>query len=476
MIIVPSEKRFDWAHAPLVLFAIVTLNALVFFLYQAADQQKFVKALNVYLDTQLLSLEWPAYQRYLVSEGDSERTRWATQLYQHGDVVELSSGMIMDRGFQAYVHDLQRSELSIEQYRVWRPARERVEALLDEMSAYSAGLIPQDLRPWTLLSYQFLHGGTMHLLGNLFFLVIFGFAAEAALGHWRFLAFYLVSGVVGGLTHALSDLNSSVPLVGASGAVSGVMAMYLGVFRMKKIEFFYWFFIFVGYFRAPALLVMPFFIGKELFSYIFSANHDVAFLAHAGGFAAGAALIAAALKWQPQTLNYEYIEENQQVDGKQRDLDALLKSLQRFKFAQALSLLGPMLKTYPNDFKLRLLHYRLTSAFKRENATDALKLLFATRHRHPADLYALAEAWVANPDFQEKLSPADKSKIALRFIDLEDPSLAESIFLQLQRIGARPESMGLLAKRLAAAFKHVQNEEKSRRYQDFANDYLDVAR
>ena len=124
----------------------------------------------------------------------------------------------------------------------------------------------------------------------MFFLVICGFAVEAAIGHLRFLLFYLFSGVVAGVSHAAMDLDSSSVLIGASGSVSAVMAMYLGVFRFKKIEFFYWFFIFVGYFRAPALLILPFYIGKELVQFYTEAGSNVAFMAHAGGFVAGLVL------------------------------------------------------------------------------------------------------------------------------------------------------------------------------------------
>src|SRR5271169_5065544 len=107
----------------------------------------------------------------------------------------------------------------------------------DQMSRvdHVAGLIPAALTghsgsafaaPFTLITYQFLHGNFLHLFGNMLFLFVFGDDIEEAIGHWRFLAFYIACGVGAGLTFVLRDAASPIDLIGASGAIAGVIAAY----------------------------------------------------------------------------------------------------------------------------------------------------------------------------------------------------------------------------------------------------------
>ncbi|MCI0410811.1 MAG: rhomboid family intramembrane serine protease, partial [Acidobacteria bacterium] len=90
--------------------------------------------------------------------------------------------------------------------------------------------------PWvTLLTSMFLHGGIMHLVGNMWFLWVFGDNVEDRMGHFRYLVFYLICGVGAGLAHALLNLNSAIPAVGASGAISGVLGAYMVMFPGTRV-------------------------------------------------------------------------------------------------------------------------------------------------------------------------------------------------------------------------------------------------
>ena len=142
--------------------------------------------------------------------------------------------------------------------------------------------------PVTLLTSMFLHGGWGHLLGNMLYLGIFGDNVESALGHGRYLAFYLVTGIAGALLHIVTSPSSTVPTLGASAAISGVLAAYLVLFPGNRVLV--WFFFRVS--AVPALLViglwalMQFFIGAgSLLSP--REGGGVAYVAHVGGFAAG---------------------------------------------------------------------------------------------------------------------------------------------------------------------------------------------
>ncbi len=147
------------------------------------------------------------------------------------------------------------------------------------------GAVPGAL---TLVTYQFVHGGWLHLIGNMAFLWVFGDNVEDAMGHMRFLAFYLLCGVAGGLAHGLFDPQSAVPLVGASGAVAGIVAAYLMLHPRVKV----WVLVLWRVpLRLTALWVLGLWVGTQFAMVLVPVDDGVAWWAHIGGMAAGAFLI-----------------------------------------------------------------------------------------------------------------------------------------------------------------------------------------
>ncbi len=144
----------------------------------------------------------------------------------------------------------------------------------------------------TLLTSMFSHGGLVHLVGNMWFLWLYGDNVEDAMGRFRYLLFFLICGLVGTLAHAAVDPASRVPLVGASGAISGVIAAYLLIWPRANIRVFYWLFIFIGTINVPAFLVLGFWIVGQLFALpaAMQAQGGIAIVAHLAGFATGLAL------------------------------------------------------------------------------------------------------------------------------------------------------------------------------------------
>ena len=160
---------------------------------------------------------------------------------------------------------------------------------------YSAG---RDLAPsipypfWTtLLTSMFLHGGWGHLGGNMLFLWIFGDNLEHRLGHLRFVVFYLVCGLAAGLAHILANANSTIPTVGASGAISGVLGGYLLMFPRNRV----YVMTYGGVATVPAMLMLGLWILLQFINGFGSIANTpetggVAYLAHIGGFIAGLVL------------------------------------------------------------------------------------------------------------------------------------------------------------------------------------------
>jgi membrane associated rhomboid family serine protease len=153
--------------------------------------------------------------------------------------------------------------------------------------------LPQVVLPFS--TSMFLHGGWAHVLGNMWFLYIFGDNVEDYLGHFSYLIFYLLSGLIAMTTQVAIYLHSNVPTVGASGAIAGVLGAYFILYPRARVLT--WFFVFIVYIPAWFVLgewfVLQFLGGAQTLS-MSAVGHDVggvAFWAHVGGFLAGMAMI-----------------------------------------------------------------------------------------------------------------------------------------------------------------------------------------
>lgn len=146
----------------------------------------------------------------------------------------------------------------------------------------------------TILTAMFMHGGWAHLLGNMLYLWIFGDNIEDAMGHVRFLLFYLLCGLVATIAHILSAPNSLIPSLGASGAIAGVLGAYLMIYPVRRVKVLMGF---MGIVEMPAVIVIGFWLVLQLISGFGSiavtdeSGGGVAYWAHIGGAAAGVVLV-----------------------------------------------------------------------------------------------------------------------------------------------------------------------------------------
>jgi membrane associated rhomboid family serine protease len=159
------------------------------------------------------------------------------------------------------------------------------------------GLTPDHFRLTALLTSMFLHAGWMHVLGNMLYLWAFGNRLEDALGHAKFAVFYLLCGVAAGEAQVLLNPYSTLPMVGASGAIAGVMGAYLLKFPRARILTLVLIFFFITTFEIPAVILLGYWFIIQLFSGLGSITQTnltgggVAWFAHIGGFLSGMLLV-----------------------------------------------------------------------------------------------------------------------------------------------------------------------------------------
>jgi membrane associated rhomboid family serine protease len=148
--------------------------------------------------------------------------------------------------------------------------------------------------PLTVLTSMFMHGGWLHLLGNMWFLWVFGNNVEDSTGRFRFLVFYLLCGAIAALTQGFADPQSAIPMVGASGAISGVMGAYIVLYPRVRVHMLIFLGFFVTTIVVPAYLMLAYWFLLQILGglpTLAKESGGVAFLAHVGGFVSGMVLV-----------------------------------------------------------------------------------------------------------------------------------------------------------------------------------------
>lgn len=172
----------------------------------------------------------------------------------------------------------------------------------------------------TLITSQFLHASWLHIGGNMLFLYIFGDNVEDRMGHWWYLVFYLFCGITAGLTQVAIAPDATIPSIGASGAIAGVLAAYLVLFPSARVRTIIFIFIFITMVTVPAIVLiglwflLQFFDGVASLSHVQQSMGGVAYFAHVGGFLTG--LIITLLLRQrlrpPTPISYPYFPRHPQ--------------------------------------------------------------------------------------------------------------------------------------------------------------------
>jgi len=188
-----------------------------------------------------------------------------------------------------------------------RPLLEQLREVVETGRRPTRYAVPAAL---TFLTCMFLHGGWMHLIGNMWYLWIFGDNVEDRLGHAKFLLFYLVCGVGASALHIAIEPGSMLPLVGASGAIAGVLGAYMLAFPRARISTLVFLGIFITVLELPALIVLGFWFVIQFFSGLQSMamvqTGGVAWWAHVGGFVLGMVLLALLQKPRERRRVYAY--------------------------------------------------------------------------------------------------------------------------------------------------------------------------
>jgi len=482
MLIIPAEKKLDWKRPPVVTLGLMFACLLVFLFYQADDVRLQTQAVERYLESDLQSLEAPVYETYLQRqirlEGKEDRVHELQDfqdLQAQEDDLWIALTLLMDREFYQYLQEEQDLLWAPRERQTWAQQRGAIEEeLISRISAFELGLIPAETALYTLITYQFLHGGWGHLIGNLVFLFLLGFTVERALGPGRYLLSYLACGALSGLIYSAVTSGSHVPLVGASGSISGLMGMYVAIYGLQRIRFFYFVGVYFNYFRAPALAILPVWIGKEIYDYWFAGATGVAYLAHAGGLVAGAGLVWLFGRSVLQVKDEFYDPEPEEQDRAFTEGYArAMASIGRMEFDLARRQFEELRQNWPDRFVVQEHLYQLDKLRPdlpayRESARTMINETLS--RRLPERMVEVWKEYLRLGEPHQPLEAEDHNRVLFASLKQHDLKTAEKAFERLRHSNA-----SLLAQEacqlLADEFDKRQMPSKAQHYRQMLESH-----
>ena len=361
MLIIPLEKSIDWRRPPVVTLLLVAINCLVLVVFQSRDDAAVLEAVAYYLESDLPKIELPAYVEYLKFHGrQNELAGWKERSARDEALQQQLLLASMERDGE-FMRDLRAHKVISRdnaRYVQWRTQRARYETLRQKSTARRYGFIPAQHRPLTFLTYMFLHGGFGHLLGNMIFLLIVGLAVEVALGSLLYALLYVGCGLAAVLLYWAAYPESPVTLVGASGAIAGLMGLYAAVFGFRKIRFFYSVLFYFDYVKAPAILMLPLWLLSELYQLFWGGVSNVAYVAHIGGLLAGGGA-GFLLRRSPERVDTGYLDESEKRERRTAEFEKGLRLLGGLEVNKAKSVFRALHADYPEDREVLLQLYKV---------------------------------------------------------------------------------------------------------------------
>jgi membrane associated rhomboid family serine protease len=288
MFIVPVTGKISRGNLPFVTIGLILINCLVFFLFQSHQADQYRETEEYYFTSGLAGIELSCFIKYRNPSADGQLDPDTLNRMGEEEIIRHYQQMREDGEF---IEKLRNEEIITPKdpdYSEWKQLRAEYENQQSKIVSVKYGFIPAEAKPITFFTYMFLHGGFQHLLGNMVFLWLVACMIEMGSSRIFCGATYILTGLGAAGLFWLLNPRSGIHLVGASGAIAGLMGAFCVLYGRKKVKFFYSLGIYFNYFKAPAIIILPIWIAKEIFFLYTDDASNVAYEAHLGGLLAGA--------------------------------------------------------------------------------------------------------------------------------------------------------------------------------------------
>lgn len=348
MLIIPLSGKIGRKNPPIITISLILINCLIYFAFQWNDNNNYFRAINYYFESGLAEIEIAHYKSYRKGDSGQKTDPEADRKMGREEMMRYFMEMREDTRFQ---HALINGEIigpDDPDYPEWKELRNNYTEQLSEVVSYEYGLKPAEASPLTYFTYMFLHGGLGHLIGNMIFLWLLGCMLEPGFGKALLLVFYIATGLISVALFQLIYSQSHVPLVGASGAIAGLMGGMAVIYWTKKIRIFYSLGFYFNYKRMRAIILLPIWMGNEFYQLFFGGMSNVAYVAHIGGLAGGA-LFAFVLLKVPKFLRDRDAFKEEEVDESAMMMDKALKCVSELRLGEGRDLLEQVLEKNPGN-------------------------------------------------------------------------------------------------------------------------------
>ena len=278
----------SWRNPPIVTIAIVLINCLVWFVLQAGDTDRQIEASEFYFTTGLANIEISHYVAYRDRRFEKPVDLLTEEQLADKTLIKTYLEMQRDEDFQQLLKNDEIITPADQVYAEWRQLRDEYDFKRSQVTSMQYGFIPDQKSLLTSFTYMFMHGSTGHLLGNMIFLWIVGCMLEMGLGRLRYSVLYIFGGLFAVWAFWAIYMNSTIPLVGASGAIAGLMGAFAVLFGRKRVKIFYSLGFYFNYLKIPAIILLPVWLGNEFYQLFGGGASHVAYVAHIGGLVGGA--------------------------------------------------------------------------------------------------------------------------------------------------------------------------------------------
>lgn len=352
MFIIPVGNRVDWKRPPVMTLLLILVNCFVFFFLQSGSDAKDERAAEYYFSSDLPKWELSRYPEYVEKNEEPGKAQAIRELTGQQDVRAL---IIMERDIK-FMRELHAGHVvtpETPEFAAWTAERKKYESMRSFTTRYM--YYPDERNPVNALTSAFMHGGFDHLFGNMVVLFLVGFLVESVIGKKLFSFAYLIAIFGSTLMYTLTA-HDGIPSLGASGAIAGVMGLYTVIFGLRKIDFFYSLAFYFGYVRAPAIVLLPLWLGNELYQFL-GKDTGVAYMAHFGGLLCGATIGVLYRGTQRERIE----SHHEAVEGKELDQEAFQRGmghLGAMEFQKALAIFKTLQGKHPDDLNLARLVYR----------------------------------------------------------------------------------------------------------------------
>jgi len=288
MFIVPVTGQIRRRNLPLVTIGLIIINCLIFFIFQSNQAREYMEAEGYYFTSGLAEIEISRFIEYRKASADEPMDPKDLDRLNDEELAELYLKMREDGEFEARMRNEEIITPADPGYQEWKQLRNWYEHLHSKIVSEKYGFTPAESNPVTFFTHMFLHGSFQHLLGNMIFLWLLGCMIEMGSSRVFCIAAYVLTGLGAVVLFWLMNPQSRIHLVGASGAISGLMGAFCVLYGRKKVKFFYSLGVYFNYFKAPAIILLPIWIAKEIYFLYSDDIGNVAYEAHLGGLISGA--------------------------------------------------------------------------------------------------------------------------------------------------------------------------------------------